>query len=98
MSKHTPGPWRVTEGRRIDSGRGYSTAIADVWAHGEGADDAPSTGEAEANARLLAAAPDLLEACKEAVAVANMSDEDKPTLDDIDWARLRAAIAKAEGN
>lgn len=73
MSAHTPGPWRV--GRISD---GYSTAwvmaggkqlVADVIR----AADAPSfqfcvgpadEGEASANARLIAAAPSLLEACR----------------------------------
>lgn len=84
MDKHTPGPW-VYEGPR-------NSII--VWA-----DDGESRicfmtsdGPAEANARLIAAAPDLLKALKEAVYVAHAYDEHPGWLD-----AARAAIAKAEG-
>lgn len=47
--------------------------------------------EVEANARLIAAAPELLEACKRAF---DQTDKDaRPA----DWEMLRAAIAKATG-
>ncbi len=64
MSKHTPGPWRVhgSEGdldeRRIikaHNDSSYST-VAVIRAYG---------GLCEANARLIAAAPELLSALKE---------------------------------
>jgi len=62
-TKHTPGPWNISSANRYAvnaSGRGIATA--------EGADDVkysdffPPTEEAAANARLIAAAPDLLAA------------------------------------
>lgn len=61
MAEHTPGPWTATDDRRgiweiIHDGE----LLADVWSHGSAARDLP----AEANARLIAAAPELLEACK----------------------------------
>jgi hypothetical protein len=57
-------------------------AIARVWS------DCP---DAEANARLIAAAPDLLDACEKALARAHFADPDTE-------AALRAAIGKARGN
>jgi len=54
-----------------------------------------SQGDAEANARLIAAAPDLLAACRVALGpaahFATEFDDEEP------WNALRAAIAKAEG-
>lgn len=58
-------------------------------------------GENEANARLIAAAPDLLEAAKAARwRIANLSRTDVPFNDTLDGPVLRAldaAIAKATG-
>jgi len=50
--------------------------------------------EAEANARLIAAAPELLEACKRGLACA-LSLDDKQSVNDAEV--LRSAIAKAGG-
>lgn len=63
MSKHTPGPWRIGEG--IDDGYEIyaknGNPIGSVhWTIKAGTEKAP----AEANARLIAAAPELLEALK----------------------------------
>jgi len=59
--KHTLGPWRVGKnGRRIYCKYGH---IADV--HGV---DNILGGTMEANARLIASAPDLLAACKRSIA------------------------------
>lgn len=54
-----------------------------------GKKDQRHRAEAEANARLIAAAPDLLEALKAVVAVAGRGT--------VEFDRARAAIAKAEG-
>jgi len=57
MAKHTPGNWVVGEGkaaRIVYASDSYAVADATVW-HG-------GVEEAEANARLIAAAPDLLAA------------------------------------
>lgn len=63
MSKHTPGPWEAHNGEvttRQENGRSYRR-IAAVQDYGIG-----SLVEVdEANARLIAAAPDLLEALKD---------------------------------
>lgn len=58
MSKHTKGPWHVggKDGTIVYAGDGYATASCAVF-HGRF-----SNGEVEANARLIAAAPNMLEA------------------------------------
>lgn len=62
MSKHTPGPWWLDDDGFIASGNGdtYET-IADPHCSDLDID------EREANARLIAAAPELLEALEELV-------------------------------
>lgn len=73
--KHTPGPWqRFDDGGEINDQHVYGPEYADVvWGpdgpgHGVIADCSPhgqcATEETIANARLIAAAPDLLVACK----------------------------------
>ena len=51
--KHTPGPWHVANGVQIRSARDQ---IAKVWMM--------RNGEGNANAKLIAAAPELLEALR----------------------------------
>lgn len=87
-TKHTPGPWNVVPvfaGYAINGYRIYAgdENVARTHAVDEGYD--------EANAALISAAPDLLEAL---VAVLNycVDDEGQPTI-----ATARAAIAKALG-
>jgi hypothetical protein len=108
MSKHTPGPWivtpqinRVSHRNPLGGIRAVATAhvawfVADDGSlHKSGRDsDAISENEAIANAALIAAAPELLEALKE------VSEETRHR--DYDWTvdlaqRVRAAIARAEG-
>jgi len=59
MSKHTPGPWVIQETNFAQQKNVYAQAdkppIATVYG---------STGENEANARLIAAAPEMLDALK----------------------------------
>ena len=59
MSKHTPGPWKVV-GTEIWGAR---VKIAS----GRGAYDEKDRQKNKANARLIAAAPDLLKVCKVAL-------------------------------
>lgn len=95
MSKHTPGPWHKGELRggeihvRV---AGFTVARVDAWV-GNG-------GVSEANARLIAAVPELLEALREASARLKeyaqyfgiQTDAVKALI-----VRAGAAIAKAEG-
>jgi hypothetical protein len=85
MAGHTPGPWTVGRDFSIIAG---SEEIAALYTN-DGADDSKPY-PVEANARLIAAAPELLEALKDAV-----DGEGDMTAERI--ARWRAAIAKAEG-
>lgn len=87
MSKHTPGPWRVDPSMSlcIDSPSG-NVGLMNL---------ARPKAESEANARIVAAAPDLLEALIE-LATEERRDDDDPVLEAA-RAKARAAIAKAEG-
>jgi hypothetical protein len=54
-TKHTPGPWRVDIADTVKGPNGER--VADAWIH-------EAIEVSEANARLIAAAPDLLAACE----------------------------------
>lgn len=87
MTEHSPGPWTLFS---TPLGVGVVGANSDI-AHCDGHDSRRSREEEEANARLIAAAPDLLAAAVHALESAVADDMD-------DWfAELRAAVAKAEG-
>ena len=70
IMKHTPGPWRLHT--YLDSGRPNPGSIVADNPHGEGAEEVASIkwigggfhAEQAANARLIAAAPELLEALR----------------------------------
>lgn len=99
MNQHTPGPWDWRRGRLM---------------HGDSVDDAgypmpeialeSNYGTSEANARLIAAAPDLLAALEQIVAI--LSDDrcqvckawpGGDCAHDCEVGIARAAIAKARG-
>ena len=61
---HTPGPWQIKHRVNIIGSTGRSVASAGGYT--TNTDNGEHILENEANARLIAAAPDLLEACKEA--------------------------------
>jgi hypothetical protein len=75
-SKHTPGPWTLSAyypNRVIgDRNDGEGRYVADCHCNGLNGAEQP---EDAANARLIAAAPDLLEALKTLVTFAETSDE-----------------------
>jgi len=89
IAQHTPGPWsneRIwdTPASRIHARvDGIPMALAEVFTM-------RNAGEKEANARLIAAAPDLLAACKAALGAFERADA-------INWDDLQRAIDKAEG-
>ena len=96
MSEMTPGPWEVIPGDTIRRPRlirasGFTIAECFWNEHME--------GEPEANARLIAAAPELLAALKRALSV--LQSECGHSASMIWFAELEAqalaAIAKAEG-
>lgn len=92
QSKHTPGPWHTDQqGIRDAEGNLLAESFADIDK------DIPS-GETEqlANARLIAAAPELLEACWAVKAYMTGREESyKQAANAID--KVTKAIAKAEG-
>lgn len=106
MSNHTPGPWKA---RFKESGVARSVvrdndggqAICSLpW---PGPVDGGFAGRARhiaANARLIAAAPDLLRACQLVLAIHDNPQQQPPqyriSLDPKATEQIRAAIAKAE--
>ena len=93
MAKHTPGPWQtVVEGHRLS-----------VWAEGYGfihTHESPQVNVkaleiADANARLIAAAPELLEALKVIMTEFQFAERDEVTQKV--YAQAELAVAKAEG-
>lgn len=106
-AQHTPGPWTLCR-HWIHTDCPCGTHRGYIWAPdgervvaqmGCGEDEGgmvyPSPGKAEArsNAHLIAAAPDLLDACESSLAWAEKSDGTKREVKE----QLRAAIAKARG-
>jgi hypothetical protein len=83
MTQHTPGPWKLGDDALIEDAEGMPFAGA-FW------DDEDIPQEVSiANARLMAAAPDLLEALKDMIGRCTGADTYFP--------EAVAAIAKAEG-
>jgi hypothetical protein len=77
VSEHTPGPWHVGQYNGVYDERDRSVLSLEP------------KEEAEANARLIAAAPELLEACRAAIAIPG-----KPVAEILPM--IEAAIAKAD--
>lgn len=84
-AKHTPGPWDENNGRVF---RGNSGSICILT-------DQHSFVEYRANARLIAAAPELLEALQSIIEIGKRNTEN-PKYDGY-YDAARAAIAKATG-
>ena len=102
-AKHTKGPWMVDAVSTFGAygvwtdyathpghdGAGYGSQICSMFTVSFQQTDQATRAERDANARLIAAAPDLLAACGVALLTRAC---DKATRD-----MLRAAIAKATG-
>lgn len=96
--KHTPGPWQ------IEFGHTQTASGIQYWQVTDGADAICCNqfcyaGDAEANARLIAAAPDLLEAAKDVLKLFRYHTEDAADAADFAAAveiQIEAAISKAE--
>lgn len=86
--KHTPGPWHST-GRYVGSGH----AKMNICECSDNSGCWSNAPEAVANARLIAAAPELLEAAMAFIAPFDGIE----VVQDSDIAKARAAIAKATG-
>lgn len=101
--KHTPGPWHVAS---VGHGSRYGAYQVDAWALRERSilrGDMPgdACAEREANARLIAAAPDLLAVAKAIAGLSCMAPEMTAVDYDAAFSMIvsdaSAAIAKAEG-
>lgn len=95
MAKHTPGPWHVAGNYR--GWRTVQDAAGDIVTF---AQQKPHEETMQADLRLIAAAPDLLEALKNLVEAHYWADYwagGGHHNADRDIERARAAIAKAEG-
>jgi len=90
-SKHTPGPWSIDGEGTNAMVRGADLTIVAVRHR--------LTGQThEANARLIAAAPELLEALEDLVYLAEAAMREVGEYDiEAELADARAAIAKARG-
>ena len=87
-SKHTPGPWRRGAITQTITAQNGKRLVADC--RGNGSQHPATEDECEANARLIAAAPELLDMVKWAMELRGAKMEG-------DWfMAARAAIAKAE--
>jgi hypothetical protein len=93
--RHTPGSWAVHPSKaRVDAfvGGAPLPVCELLWPT-----DQRSEAETEANAHLIAAAPEMYEALKEANEALHRSDVMNLALDPIYRTRIMKAIAKAEG-
>jgi hypothetical protein len=111
-TKHTPGlwvaAWTHNDGQNLEAAQGWHVYAGDPETNGEPVicdipDGSRIDGCRAANARLIAAAPDLLAACDEAdtaLAVINLTCELTPqaraSLRNA-WAKVNAAMAAATG-
>jgi hypothetical protein len=93
----TPGPWHITP---LGGWTPWEGAI-EVAVHRSGINDTicwtPSGGNEQADAQLIAAAPDLLMALAWLVGIKDRRPTDYEEQKVLAWAAARAAIAKAEG-
>jgi hypothetical protein len=88
-AQHTPGPWMIFPGGDIGSA---SVRRPDTVVIRSGTVKGETIGSAMTNARLIAAAPELLEACKRIMHVYNEGWRMDPS----DASAVRDAIAKTE--
>jgi|JI10StandDraft_1071094.scaffolds.fasta_scaffold488824_3 hypothetical protein len=91
---HTPGPWVVCPGTQFEDME--PRVLANGGRHAVASVKLTGNIQKEANARLIAAAPELLEACQQALMQAEMDETTHGRK--FGWGNvLRAAIAKATG-
>ena len=101
QAQHTPGPWETTYSDDSDNGRyvvgpnrgNNDKLIADCYADTALDLGLPSCEEAQANARLIAACPELLESLKQMCERFTASDPEAIAV----RSRALATIKKAEG-
>ena len=100
MSKHTPSEWKVSDDNEGDEYRRHLWVVAtDNW-YNPNKNDEPSLhviidAGTEADARLIAAAPTMLDALHIALAELTEDSNAQGRLEAAGW--VQAAIDKAEG-
>ena len=98
MSKHTPGPWVVGNQDPLHFGKQRGNGTEPIgFVYGPVFPERSELGQrALADARLIACAPEMLEALRDLVQLeADGRTEYESAIEH--WERARAAIAKAEG-
>jgi len=101
MSKHTPGPWTIGHdgynANLICAEDATICSVYRIWSNATVAECAKCAGMGDA--RLIAAAPDLLEACEAAHTELLFLHQNHVTARRLDLIiqKLRGALAKAEG-
>ena len=96
--KHTKGPWIINDGfsdTKIQGIRHGKPCNIVTGMYDE--ENEPTLGELEANARLIAAAPDLLEVCEQAAEYYHESEGQRLICDEDNPCIYCQAITKAEG-
>ena len=99
--KHTKGPWHVKKWQREHANDGFVTAITDSRGHGLFTScQMGSHPKTQANAHLIAAAPDLLEACQLLVKADEEPDDEYNdsryiTAVDVAMTKAKQAVQKA---
>lgn len=94
VTRHTPGPWKYRHWSNHSDRNpleGFSISAADRLVPTNTAEG--DLYEAEANARLIAAAPTMLDALKDALCSLEISGQSDYVI-----GRVRAAITAAEGD
>lgn len=96
QAKHTQGPWEVDGNIAVRSSGpdGRQVCLCEITVRGR--DHSETYDEAAANARIIAAAPELLDALKDMVL--GIDAEFGPSRTDVNFPKARAAISKAESN
>jgi hypothetical protein len=89
-TKHTPGPWRVYPRGSCVPHYDVCERIVSDHPSGRSLNDGPS----DADAALIAAAPDLLDACR--AALARIESDIDGKIPSKETVKLRAAIARAQ--
>lgn len=91
--KHTKGPWQVVK-RNAPFGVHETNRFVSYRLEQEGlTTDAHFTDENDANADLIEAAPEMLDALEDIVGQIELADH----LGDVDWDQAKEAITKALG-
>jgi hypothetical protein len=102
MTQHTAGPWTIDESPSPVYGSNGTLVAEGVRIGGIATCYTTGTRSSDknrANARLIAAAPELLEALKRLIELAEdpENERDSDLVEIIHWDHIRALITKAEG-